>query len=64
MQSATARLNDGDLEAAIGLVRQVTGAYQGAFAGWLQDAQARVIADALVRRIDRSTTALARELPR
>ena len=64
MQAATARLNEGDLEETIALVRQVSGAYQGAFAGWLQDAQARVGADALVRRIDRSVTALARELPR
>ncbi len=64
VQSATARLNDGDLAETIALVRQVSGAYQGAFAGWLQDAQARVNADALVRRIDRSLTALARELPR
>lgn len=64
VQAATARLNEGDLEATIALVRQVGGAYQGAFAGWLQDAQARATADALVRRIDRTLTALARELPR
>lgn len=64
VQGATARLNEGDLAAAIVVVRQISGAYQGAFAGWLKDAQARVSADALVRRIDRSVAALARELPR
>jgi hypothetical protein len=63
VQAASARLADGDLEEAVASIRQITGTYQGAFAGWLQDAQARVNADALVRRIDRTLAGLARELP-
>ncbi len=64
VQAAAARLADGDIEEAIVRIRQVDGAYQGAFAGWLEDAQARVTADALVRRIDRTLAQLARELPK
>ncbi len=64
VKAAAARLADGDIEEAIVRIRQVDGAYQGAFAGWLDDAQARVTADALVRRIDRTLAQLARELPK
>ena len=64
VKAAAARLADGDIEEAIVRIRQVDGAYQAAFAGWLDDAQARVTADALVRRIDRTLAQLARELPK
>ncbi len=64
VQGAAARLAEGDLEEAVARIRQLGGTYQSAYAGWLEDAQARVNADALVRRIDRTLAQLARELPK
>ncbi len=64
VQAAAARLAEGDVEEAVARIRQVGGTYQSAYAGWLEDAQARVNADALVRRIDRTLAELARELPK
>ena len=64
IQLASARLAEGDLEEALARIRQISGAYQPAFAGWMEDAQARLRADALVQRVDRDLAKLVKDLPR
>lgn len=63
VQAAAARLAEGDIEDAIARITQVGAPNDAAFAGWLEDARARVTADALVRRIDRTLGRLAHDLP-
>ena len=49
---ATAAFDGGDLAGAVELVAQVGAPHQEALADWLEDARARVAADALVRRLN------------
>ncbi len=43
---------DANYAAAIEQLKQITGPYEQVFAGWIEDAQARMAADAIVKRVD------------
>lgn len=59
LQTASARVAEGDIAGALEATRKVGGDYKPVFATWIDDAQARVAADALAERVsDMVTVAL------
>lgn len=59
LQTASARVAEGDIAGALEATRKVGGDYKPVFATWVDDAQARVAADALAERVsDMVTVAL------
>jgi hypothetical protein len=59
LQTASARVAEGDIAGALEATRKVEGDYKPVFATWIDDAQARVAADALAERVsDMVTVAL------
>lgn len=52
VRNAGASVADGNYAAAVEQLRQIGGSHEQAFAGWIEDAQARVAADLIVRRVD------------
>ncbi|MEJ0018131.1 MAG: hypothetical protein WDN25_16485 [Acetobacteraceae bacterium] len=56
LQSASTRLTDIDLPGAVEQTRQIGEAFRPLFASWLEDAQARVAADALAEKVSDQVT--------
>ncbi len=52
VRAAAANVADGNYAAAIEQLKQITGPYEQVFAGWIEDAQARMAADSIVKRVD------------
>lgn len=52
VRGAAANVADGNYTAAIEQLKQITGPYEQVFAGWIEDAQARMAADSIVKRVD------------
>ena len=52
VRAAAANVADGNYAAAIEQLKQITGPYDQVFAGWIEDAQARMAADSIVKRVD------------
>lgn len=51
LNEAGAQIGSGDLAGAVTTVQMITGKEQEALADWLEDAKARVAADAIVQRL-------------
>jgi hypothetical protein len=56
VRTAAASLADGNYQIAIDQLRQITGAYEQVFVGWIEDAQARLAAESIVRRVDEAVS--------
>jgi len=52
VRAAAANVADGNYAGAIEQLRQISGPYEQVFAGWIEDAQARMAADGIVKRVD------------
>ncbi len=56
LRSASERLADADVAGALAQTRQVSDPDRPAFAGWIDDAQARVAADSIAERVSETVT--------
>ncbi len=52
VRAAAANVADGNYAAAIEQLKLIAGPYEQVFAGWIEDVQARMAADSIVKRVD------------